>query len=138
MAADAPGQAHRATGAGDQAEGHLGQAEGGVGARHHPSGEGRELDPRSAAGAVHVRGHAIGDGVDGSSRALEDPHEVRGGGVRPRAELVEVAARAERRTFAAQVHLRDRVVDRGELERVDELISHRRVERVADLGAGSG
>jgi hypothetical protein len=50
-----------------------------------------------------------------------------------RAELVEVATRAERHAVAAEVHLRDARVGGRQRERVDQGVAHRRVEGVADV-----
>ena len=93
-------------------------------------------DPRQAP--CDVRGHAVGDRVDGAPAlwSIRTRCAVAGSGREPNSSRSPPAQNAG--PSPREVDLRDRVVDRGELERVDELVAHRGVEGVADLGAGQG
>jgi len=131
---DAGGQAHGPARPGDQAEAELGQADDGVRVGDDASRECRQLDARAHACPVEVGGDAGGQGGQQPGRAAGQPDEVGGGRVGERAELVEVAARAEARAVAPQVDLRDGGIDDGERQRLAQLVPQPGVERVADLG----
>ena len=71
--------------------------------RHDPTGECGELDPRPGGVPVEVDDEAVGHLVHRPGRAGQHPDQVGGGGVRAGAELLEVAAAAERVTGSTQV-----------------------------------
>ncbi len=91
--------------------------------------EGRELDARADAGAVDLAADAAREPGDQEGRAARRAHRVRRRRIGERAELVEIAAAAERLALAAQHDL----LDRGIRERDDQALG----QRIAQ-GAGEG
>ncbi len=79
-------------------------------------------------------GCAVGDLSHHAADAAGEPHEMRSGRIGPRSELVEVAAGAEVRAIASEVHAEDRRIVQAEHEGFVELVSHARAQCVADLG----
>ena len=135
VATDAPGDARGAARAGDETHADLGQADRRVGIRDDVARERGDLDARAYAAPVQVRGHLARVVVQAAPDAALDAEEVRGTRVGRDPELREVAATAQRRTVASEMHVTDRRVDRDEIERIAQRIAHRGVERVVHLGS---
>ena len=97
MAADPPGQADGAAGPGHQAQRQLGQGEPGGRVGHDPPGEGGQLDAGAHARPVDPDLDPRRQPGDEAGRAAGQADQVRRGRIGEVAELVEVAAAAERR-----------------------------------------
>ena len=100
---------------------------------------GRNLDPGPDAGAVQPRAGPPAQLVHKPRRRLLDPDGVRRRRIAGRlAELVEVAAGAEGRPLASQLHRGAVRIDQGELQRLDQFVAHARVHGVARFRPGKG
>ena len=124
--------------AGDETHADLGQADRRVRIRDDVARERGDLDTRAYTAPVQVGGHLARVVVQAAPDAAVDAEEVRGTRVGRDPELREVAATAQRRTVAPEVHFVDRWVDRDEIERITQRIADRRVERVVHLGSVQG
>ena len=112
---DAPHQAHAAARTGDQAEAELRQLKPGIGPGDHPATERGQLSSRTDAGTVQPEIQAIAARDHRRSGRARAPHRVRGGGIGRRAELGEIAARAEVRSVTGDCHALDRWVGDSEI-----------------------
>lgn len=135
LASDAAREAHGAAGARHEAHRELGEHEPRIAPRDHAVRERRHLDARADAGAVHAHLDAAGEARDPSRRTAGHADRVRGRGVRRRAELVEVAAAAERGAGPGELDARDLRVVQREPQRLAQRVAHRGGESVALLGA---
>ena len=88
-------------------------------------GERRHLDAGAHARPVQVHVQPVGELVGEPGRAARQARDVGRRRVGERAELGEVAAAAERRPVAGQVHGGDRVVGGGERQRLGQPVAQR-------------
>ena len=97
--------------------------------------ERRELDPRTETGAVEVDDDTVGEVGKHPPDAGREPDQVGGGRIGERPELVEITAAAVVGTVPTEVHRRDLGVGDGDRQRVEESVTERRIERVANSRA---
>ena len=135
VAPDPPREADGPASTGDQPERELWERSPHVGCADDAVHERRELDPRTETGAVEVDDDAVGEVGEHPSDAGREPDEVGGGRIGKRPELVEITAAAVVGTVPTEVHRRDLGVGDGDRQRVEESVTERRIERVANCWA---
>src|SRR6185312_11536395 len=95
--------------------------------------ERRQLDACVYAGTVHDHRRPLARQMDGAGDAVRHAEQVRRGRILEGAELLEITTTAEVRACAVEDDAGDRVIRRGDEEPVQQRLTHRGVEGVADV-----
>src|SRR5580704_9504859 len=134
LAADAPRQAHAATGAGNEPVADLGQLEEGIRSGLDAAPERGHLDAGADRCTVNAKCHTVGAAPEERRHRARAAHRMRGRRVGCGAELGELAAGAEAGARAADGDLGDGAVGNRQFECLEQGIAHAHGERVAPFG----